>query len=45
MSWREQVTFDSMIMMPALQLDLYSASLLKQQPAGIHVALLSDALP
>ena len=37
MSWREQVISDDLMIIFAL-LDLYSASSLKQKPAGSHVA-------
>ena len=44
LSWREHVTFDEMIMMTAF-FDFYSASSLKQQPVGRHVALLTHIIP
>jgi len=42
-SWREQVTFNEMMMMSAL-LDLYNASLLKQESAGRHVSQLGHII-
>ena len=50
-SWREQVNFQSddvdevrFILEEHAELDFYSASSLKQQSAGIHVALLGHII-
>ena len=48
-SWREQVTFDEIIMIMMMsasraELDLYSARLLKQQSTCRHVALLGHII-